>query len=459
LEVVTRGISKSIPESLALERDRILELVKTEACRNLVRVFSLQERARKLSLAGKADKVQPAIARTAVIGGGVMGAGIAQWLSARQLPVILRDVNTEQVAKGMASIAKVYQDGVKRHVFTPREAQAGLDRIAPAPNEVPLRRVDLVIEAAVEKLELKKKIFQRLDELAGDDTILATNTSALPISELAAGTRRPERVLGLHFFNPVHRMQLVEIVIARQTSPEVVQRALRFVQQIGKLPVIVKDSPGFLVNRILMPYLVEAGNLFEAGASVTDLDEAMLDFGMPMGPMRLLDEVGIDVALHVAHTLAASYPDRMKVPARMSKMVEAGLLGRKSGRGFYLHEKGKDPQPNASVAGGMSSLGPSQGGRLSRKDLQERMVFLMINEAARCLEEQIVTEPEDVDFAMIMGTGFAPFRGGPLRYADTLGASSIVGDMDRLVNSGATHFAPCALLRSLAKDGKKFYAS
>src|SRR6266436_3598153 len=160
------------------------------------------------------------------------------------------------------------------------------------------------MDASTENLESKKNIFRRLDELAGDHTILATNTSALPVSELAAGTRRPERVVGLHFFNPVHRMQLVEIVIARQTSPEVVQRALRFVQQIGKLPVIVKDSPGFLVNRILMPYLVEAG------ASVNDLDEAMLDFGMPMGPMRLLDEVGIDVALHVAHTLAASYPER-----------------------------------------------------------------------------------------------------------------------------------------------------
>src|SRR5205823_3301382 len=172
------------------------------------------------------------------------------------------------------------------------------------------------------------------------------NTSALPVSQLAAKTRRPERVLGLHFFNPVHRMQLVEVVAARQTSPEVLQRALSFVQQIGKLPVVVKDSPGFLVNRILMPYLVEAGNLFEAGASISDLDEAMADFGMPMGPMRLLDEVGLDVALHVAQTVASHYQDRMKVPEAMARMVQAGLLGRKTGRGFYLHQKGKEPQPN-----------------------------------------------------------------------------------------------------------------
>jgi 3-hydroxyacyl-CoA dehydrogenase/alkylation response protein AidB-like acyl-CoA dehydrogenase/enoyl-CoA hydratase/carnithine racemase len=453
LEVVTRGISLLIPESLALERDGILELMQGDVCRNLIRVFLLQERAKKRVLVGGAPHSESKpVARTAVIGSGVMGAGIAQWLSSRKLPVILRDINTEQVAKGMASIAKVYQDGAKRHVFTPLEVREGMDRIQPAPMEVPLRQMDLVIEAAVEKLELKKKIFQQLDELAGDDTMLATNTSALPISDLAAGTRRPERVLGLHFFNPVHRMQLVEIVAARQTSPEVLQRALRFVQQIGKLPVIVKDSPGFLVNRILMPYLVEAGNLFDGGAGVADLDEAMLDFGMPMGPMALLDEVGIDVAMHVAQTLAASYSDRMVIPGSLGKMVQAGLLGRKTGRGFYIHEKGKKPQPNRDLP-----FTP-QDSRPDALQLQERMVLLMINEAARCLEEQVVTDPADVDFAMIMGTGFAPFRGGPLRYADSVGAAMLVAKMDRLVADGSAHFAPCALLRRMATTGKGFYA-
>jgi 3-hydroxyacyl-CoA dehydrogenase/enoyl-CoA hydratase/3-hydroxybutyryl-CoA epimerase len=385
-----------------------------------------------------------------------MGAGIAQWLSSRQLPVILRDINAEQVAKGMAAIAKTYKDGAKRHVFTSLEARNGLDRIYPAPTEVPLRNVDLVIEAAVEKLDLKKKIFQSLDKLAGEDTILATNTSALPISELAASTHKPERVLGLHFFNPVHRMQLVEIVAARQTSPEVLQRALSFVQQIGKLPVVVKDSPGFLVNRILMPYLIEAGNLFESGASIGLLDNAMLDFGMPMGPMRLLDEVGIDVSLHVAQTIAANYGDRMRVPELLSKMSQAGLLGKKSGRGFYLHAKGKEPTENPAASGLLS--GNTQNAT-PIADLQERMVLLMVNEAARCLEEEIIPDPAEVDFAMIMGTGFAPFRGGPLRYADSVGITNIVASMTRLVDSGATHFAPCGLLRDLAAIGKNFYKS
>src|SRR3954469_385665 len=275
----------------------------------------------------------------------------------------------------MATISKLYHDAAKKHIFTPSEARAGVDRIYPAPAEVPLRHVDLVIEAAVEKLDLKKEIFQRLDALVSDDTILATNTSALPVSELAAATRRPERVLGLHFFNPVHRMQLVEIVAGKQTSSEVLQRAVAFVQQIGKLPVIVQDSPGFLVNRILMPYLVEAGNLFAAGASVAELDEAMLDFGMPMGPMRLLDEVGIDVALHVARILSASFHDRMIVPDLLAKMVQAGALGRKSKRGFYLYPKGKEPTPNPEVA----ALVSRHRHPASRAELSSRMVLLMIN--------------------------------------------------------------------------------
>ena len=452
LEVVTRGISESVSASLALEREGIVELVRGQACRNLIRIFFLQERAKKVLTAATATKP---ISRAAVIGAGVMGAGIAQWLSARHLPVVLRDVNAEQVAHGMSTIAKIYNDGVKRHALSRREARDGVDRIFPAPNEAPLRNVDLVIEAAVEKLDLKKTIFQRLDALAGDETLLATNTSALPISELAASTRRPERVLGLHFFNPVHRMQLVEVVAARQTSPEVLERAVKFVRQIGKLSVVVKDSPGFLVNRILMPYLIEAGNLFENGARIEDIDEAMLDFGMPMGPMRLIDEVGVDVALHVAKTLAASFGGRMKIPALLQQMMDAKLLGRKSGSGFYLHGKG---EARLNLAVKRFAQGQSAAA-ISRQELQERMVLLMVNESARCLEEQIVTAPEDVDFAMIMGTGFAPFRGGPLRYADSLGAERVVGAMGALVDRGADYFAPCELLKQMAAAGKNFYGN
>jgi 3-hydroxyacyl-CoA dehydrogenase/enoyl-CoA hydratase/3-hydroxybutyryl-CoA epimerase len=455
LAVVTRGISRPVAASLALERDAMLELAQTDACRNLIRVFFMQEHAKKRTLSVEISQAgAKPVARTAVIGAGVMGAGIAQWISARRLPVILHDINIEQVARGMAGIAKLYHDGVKRHLFTPREARDGLDQVSPAPMEVPLRQTDIVIEAAVEKLELKKKIFQRLDELVPDTTILATNTSALSISEIAASTRHPERVVGLHFFNPVHRMQLVEVIAARQTAPEILQRALRFAQQIGKLPVVVKDSPGFLVNRILMPYLIEAGNLFEAGAKIESLDEAMLDFGMPMGPLRLLDEVGLDVSLHVAEALAAKFSARMKIPDCLRKMSAGGLLGRKSGRGFYLHEKSREAKPNPQIS---TYVQGERARTLLREDLRERMVFLMVNEAARCLEEQIVTDPADVDFAMIMGAGFAPFRGGPLRYADAVGAARLAGAMSCLSDSGAAHFAPCDLLVEMAANGKLFY--
>ncbi len=465
LEVMTDGISKSIEKSLELEVEAVLKLAATDACRNLVRVFFLQERAKKLAIApvpspaaqGAAPRVRAEAVvlpkRAAVIGAGVMGAGIAQWLSARGMPVVLRDINADAVGKGIGSIGKLFADGVKRHTFTKVEARAAMDRIYPVAFNAPLTNVDLIIEAAVEKMELKQKLFCDLAAQTGEETILATNTSALSISEIAAVTPHSERVVGIHFFNPVHRMQLVEVVHARQTSPEVVRRALRFVQQIGKLPVLVKDSPGFLVNRILMPYLIEAGHLFEAGARVEDIDAAMLDFGMPMGPLRLIDEVGVDVSMHVAATLVGHYSDRLETPPLLGIMLERKWLGRKSGRGFYMHD-GKDAAPNSEL--NQFRLGDTARG-LSREELQHRMVLLMVNEAARCLEEQVVAEPEDVDFGMIMGTGFAPFRGGPLRYADSASLSRMADEMNRLVDAGAKRYLPCPLLQNMAVFGGRFY--
>ena len=251
-------------------------------------------------------------------------------------------------------------------------------------------------------------------------------------------------------------MQLVEVIVGKQTSPEVAQRAVEFVQQLGKLPVVVKDSPGFLVNRILMPYLIEAGHLFENGARVEDVDEAMLEFGMPMGPLRLTDEVGVDVANHVADTIAKSYSPRLTTPAVLEKMMKAGLLGKKSGRGFYVYAGKKGERVNVDAQG--LRAGSSVAG-LGRKDLQTRMVFLMINEAARCLEEQLVGEAADVDFGMIMGTGFAPFTGGPLRFADHVGIAKIVQDMNELAGKAGERFAPCALLAQMAKENRSFYQS
>jgi 3-hydroxyacyl-CoA dehydrogenase/enoyl-CoA hydratase/3-hydroxybutyryl-CoA epimerase len=452
LEVATQGINTSLMDSLLLERAAILELTKTEVAKNLIRVFFLQERAKKLRYA-PSERARP-IKQIAVIGSGVMGAGIAQWSASRDIHVILRDIGVEPLAKGMATITKLFDEGAKRHVFTKVEARSGIDRIFPSPADVPLKNTEIVVEAAVEKMELKKKVFHRLSELAGPKTILATNTSALSISELAASISNPERVVGIHFFNPVHRMQLVEVIVGKQTSPEVVQRSVEFVQQLGKLPVVVKDSPGFLVNRVLMPYLIEAGHLFENGARVEDIDEAMLEFGMPMGPLRLIDEVGVDVANHVAETIAKNFSPRLTTPAVLEKMMKAGLLGKKSGHGFYIYSGKKGERVNDDAQG--LRAGASAAG-LERKELQTRMVMLMINEAARVLEENLVAEAADVDFGMIMGTGFAPFTGGPLRFADHVGIAKIVEDMNQLAGRAGERFAPCALLTAMAKENQTFY--
>jgi 3-hydroxyacyl-CoA dehydrogenase/enoyl-CoA hydratase/3-hydroxybutyryl-CoA epimerase len=266
--------------------------------------------------------------------------------------------------------------------------------------------------------------------------------------------RHPERLVGLHFFNPVHRMKLVEVVRPATASEVAVDTAVAFAQRIGKLPVVVSDRPGFLVNRILLPYLLEAAHLFEAGASIADIDGSMLDFGMPMGPLRLLDEIGLDVGEDVAQTLCAAFPDRMRVPIFFARMIGAGMKGRKSGRGFYAyrngHAAGVDPENQKFQQSHAMS-------ELTRGQLQQRMELLMINEAARCLEERVVGNPADVDFAMIMGTGFAPFRGGPLRHADALGIERLTGALHMLADSGDPRFAPCERLLEMAATHRRFY--
>ena len=411
-----------------------------------MRLFFLGERARKSD-----GPKSPPVTCAAVIGAGIMGAGIAQWLSSRGLRVILREVNPQAMAVGMERIHHLFGN---RRVFTEKEARHGFDRISPVTQDVPFDQVDIVIEAAVEKMEAKKKIFVHLDEQATNkETLLATNTSALSLAEIAGATKNPARVVGIHFFNPVHKMQLVEVVTAPQTSEETVRRAVQFARQIGKLPVVVKDSPGFLVNRILVPYLLEAGLLFENGASAKDIDEAMLDFGMPMGPLRLIDEVGVDIAADVAATLAAKFSDSLRVPELLAKMVSAGWLGRKSGRGFYLYSGTKTlPHPELN-----SLCRNRDAAALDRAQLQQRLTLLIVNEAARCVEERISSGPEAVDFAMVMGTGFAPFRGGPLRYAEAYGLRRAVDELDRLRAVEGPRYTRCDLLEQLAAEGRRFY--
>ena len=445
LDVATHGLALSVEESLALEREAVVRLAEGDASKNLLRLFLLHERAKK-SPAGVHEHIKHA----AVIGAGVMGAGIAQCLSSRGLSVILRDVSLDQLVRGMAVVSKLYEDAVQHHQLTPIEARDGLDRVFSAATDVPLREVELVIEAAPEMLPLKRDIFRCLAAQTPPRTILATNTSALSVTEIAAATNSPERVIGLHFFNPVPRMELVEVVVGAKTSPEVVQRTVQFARDLGKIPVVVRDRPGFVVNRILMPYLVEAVRLFDHGASAHDVDEAMLDFGMPMGPLRLLDEVGFDVAAHVVKTLDRYFTERVSGGALLDEMIASGMLGRKTGHGFYDHAHDKP----SHAAEAMRSA-PHQA-PFTRDELAHRLSLLMVNEAARCVEERVAASPTDIDLAMVLGAGFAPFRGGPLRYAEALGLPNLVADLNKLAAHDA-RFRPCELLSQMAKNNRKFY--
>lgn len=451
LDVILQGLRADAETSFQLEEDGIIELAGTRVSRNLIRLFFMQEAAKKLRIA----KTTPErVEHVAVIGAGVMGAGIAQWSSARGFAVMLQDISAEALARGMTLIESLYDQALSRCVFSSDEARQGLDRVTPIAGHVSLAACDLVIEAAVEDMAVKKTLFAELEQRAGKHTVLATNTSALSITELGSALKDAGRLVGIHYFNPVHRMQLVEVIVGKKTRPDAIATAVRFVQDSGKLPVVVQDRPGFLVNRILIPYLMEAGRLIELGLIVDQIDAAMLAFGMPMGPLRLLDEIGLDVAVHVGRFFEATFPDRVQLPKTIEQLAEAGRLGKKSGTGFYRYEGKRDPLPHPDMGQYARS---NRLAHLQREALQERLLALIVNEAARCLDEGVVDSPADVDLAMVFGTGFAPFHGGPLRVADRAGLGKIVRNMEQLAEHEGPAFVPCEYLARLARNGQTFY--
>ena len=475
LEVITKGLSGTVEDSLRIELDTIVELGETDATQNLIRNFFLAEKYKRGSSKQTPEKITHAV----VIGAGIMGSGIAQWLSSRGVSVILRDVGTEELTRGLANVEKTYVDAVKRGIMTEEKAKEGRARIVASSAPIEMRDVQAVIEAASEKLEIKKQIFRDLAQKAPHAAMLATNTSALPISDLAAETKTPDRVIGLHFFNPVSRMKLVEVVVGTETSDDTIGRALGFVRQIAKLPVIVRDRPGFLVNRVLFPYLLEAAELFENAVSGQEIDDVLLQWGMPMGPLRLIDEIGVDITVDIANTLEEAYGQRDRAPKILREMQSAKLLGRKSGAGFYKYE-GKSQTENAEIEKWRTSpvipseVEGSRGGTLkeaqrdpstlvaaatsAQDDVSSRLMSLMVNEAARCLEEKVVASPEDADYGMILGTGFPAWRGGPLRFAENFGIKKLVEEMEKLARTNEK-YAPCKLLRKHAQEGTRFYGS
>ncbi len=404
LEIINQTLRISPDQSLRMELDAIVDLGKTESSQNLIRNFFLAEKYKKGTSRTPAERVVHA----AVIGAGVMGSGIAQWLSSRGVTVILRDIAREQIDRGLANIEKTYADAVKRGLMPEQKAKEGRARIVASTAPMELRDVQFVIEAASEKMNIKKEVFRELAMEAGPKSIIATNTSALPVNVLAEVTVSPEHVIGLHFFNPVSRMKLVEVVITKETSEETRARSLAFVRQIGKLPVIVHDSPGFLVNRVLFPYLLDAAELFERGLDADKIDSALVRWGMPMGPLRLIDEIGVDIAVDIGNTLEKGYGRRDHVSAVLLWLRDGQMLGRKTGAGFYKYE-GKAQTRNdslsqwrrASIVAGGGDPGNNEGSATTRPaspppatadDLPRRLIFLMVNEAARCVEEFLPCE-------------------------------------------------------------------
>lgn len=399
------------------EAASISELVVSDISRNLVQLFLSSE---ELKRGGR--KVEHDIKHVHVIGAGVMGGDIAAWAALNGFRVSLQDLNEDSIARAIKRAHGLYKKRLKK----PRDIQQAMDRLMPDGRGDGLRHADLVIEAVVEKLEVKQKIFQQAEAVTGDKAILATNTSSIPLEEIGEGLKNPSRLVGLHFFNPVAKMQLVEIVRGEKTSGGIMDRARAFTVAIGRLPLDVRSSPGFLVNRILMPYLMEAMIMVEEGISHTDIDRAARDFGMPMGPIHLADTVGLDICLSVAEELAG--PLGMEVPARLRAMVEAGNLGKKSGSGFYQYKNGKPVRSKGKM----------------RKDIPivDRLMLRQLNETVACLREKVVSDTDATDVAMVFGTGFAPFRGGPIHYARSEGIDEIKHRLLRLVEAYGDRFVP-----------------
>ncbi len=404
---------------LKAEISSVARLATNPSSRNLVRVYLLQERLKAIGASKdfKAEHVH-------VVGAGVMGGDIAAWCALQGMTVSLQDRQPEYIAPAIKRAYGLFSSKLKK----PRPIQAVMDRLVPDIQARHVEKADVLIEAIIEKAEAKIGLYTQMEPRMKPGAILATNTSSIPLEVLGKSLAHPERLVGIHFFNPVAKMQLVEIVYAANTAPVWIDRAAAFCRSIGRLPLPVKSSPGFLVNRILTPYLVETMLMIEEGVMPELIDRVALDFGMPMGPVELADTVGLDICLSVARNLGEKI--NIPVPDKLVKMVESGTLGRKTGSGFYQYKNGK-PVKNRQVTG--SNTNP---------DIEDRLILRIVNECVACLRDGIVEDADLLDAGMIFGTGFAPFRGGPLHYAKARGYRTIVDRLTALSQQHGERFNP-----------------
>ena len=418
IDVWKRGGS-DIRQRLKIEADSVARLARTPTAQNLIRIFFLQER-----LKGQGRDVDPAIARVHVVGAGVMGGDIAAWAALKGLDVTLQDREMKYVQPALDRARQLYEEKLK----TPEKVEAATQRLHADVEGKGVAQADLAIEAIYENAEAKEALYATIEPQLKPGSILASNTSSIPLDELRGDLANPARFLGLHFFNPVAQMPLVEVVRHDRLDPLVEKRALAFCKSIGKLPVAVKGTPGFLVNRILVPYLLEAMRLYSEGVPGAVLDREAKKFGMPMGPIELADTVGLDVCASVGKELAPFLG--LELPPGMDERLAAGKRGKKDGQGLYVWQDGKPQKPEVA------------NDYVTPPDLQDRMILSMVNEAVACLADEVVDDADLLDAGVIFGTGFAPFRGGPIQYVRSAGADVLKAKLEQLARSYGERFRP-----------------
>jgi 3-hydroxyacyl-CoA dehydrogenase / enoyl-CoA hydratase / 3-hydroxybutyryl-CoA epimerase len=432
------------------------EMAMTPVCRELIFLFFATTALKKDP--GVPEPAPPPcrVRKLGILGAGFMGSGIAAVAAQNGTIIRLKDADLARVGKGLAAAREILKDRLTRKQITRQQLADQLSLIGGTVDYSGFRSVDLVIEAVFEDLAVKQTVVRELEEVVPASAVIASNTSTIPIARIAEASRRPGQVVGMHFFSPVHKMPLLEVIVTPGTAAQTAVTAVAYGKQLGKTVIVVNDAPGFYVNRILAPYLNEAGRLLDSGAPIDAIDKALVDFGFPVGPIMLLDEVGLDIAGKSGAIFVEAFGERMAPSEALRRVVESGRLGRKGKKGFYLYDaEGKKGGVDESVYALIHS-GPTRGD-FTVTEIQQRCVLAMVNEAARCLEEGIIRSARDGDVGAVFGIGFPPFRGGPFRYVDAAGAGKIVDRLTDLSVRFAPRFAPSELLVHMARREERFY--
>jgi len=460
LQAMQQHASLGRDDALKVEAKNFAKAAVTPQANALIGLFMADQAVKKASKKheGKGSKE---INQAAVLGAGIMGGGIAYQAASKGTPIIMKDIRTEALDLGMGEASKLLGKQVEKGRLSPADMGKTLSRIRPTLNYGDFNSVDIIIEAVVENPKVKTAVLSEVEGLVKEDTILASNTSTISITYLAKSLKRPENFVGMHFFNPVHMMPLVEVIRGEKSSDEAVAATVKLAQKMGKTPIVVNDCPGFLVNRVLFPYFGGFDMLVRDGADFQAVDKVMEKFGWPMGPAYLLDVVGIDTGVHAAKIMAEGFPDRMQPNYKSGTeiMFENNRYGQKNGKGYYVYEQDKKGKPKKVVDPTTYELLAPVSAERKEFDAQEiidRCMIPMVNEVARCLEEGIVASAAEADMALIMGIGFPPFRGGACRYVDQIGVANYVALCEKYAHLGKAYEAP-QLLRDMAAANKKFF--